>query len=100
MQITIEPLTSGVSIEASEVGFPVTRTPSGGFVISGGTIHYGQNRSFLVRVTLPPGSSGNISNFVSAKISYKLPGGQSAELQALERSGDMSVSIKVFFAIL
>ncbi len=97
MSITIEPTVGGVSIEAGEVGFPTQRTATGGFVIQTGTLHFGQNRSSLVRITLPPGSTGPLSSFISAKISYEIPGPgrQRAEVTARERIGDMSTTIKV-----
>ena len=93
----MEPLIGGVSIEPGEVGFPIQRTDTGGFVIQSGTIHYGQNRSFLVRVTAPPGSSGPLSSMISAKISYEIPGPgrQRCETVARERTGDLSATIKV-----
>ena len=95
VQITIEPK-EGVSIEPEELGFPVTRTATGGLVINSGTIHFGQNRSCLVRLTVPPGSgSGPASNWINAKISYELPGRQIRETTATVRSGDNTATIKV-----
>jgi len=95
VQITIEPK-EGVSIEPEEIGFPVTRTPTGGLIIQSGTIHYGQNRSCLVRLTVPPGSgSGPASNWINAKITYELPGRQVRETNATVRSGDYTATIKM-----
>ena len=95
VQISIEPK-AGVSIEPEELGFPVTRTPTGGLIVHTGTIHYGQNRSSLVRLTVPAGSgSGPASNWIDAKITYELPGRQIRETVATVRAGDNSASIKV-----
>ncbi len=94
VQITVEPK-DGVSIELEDIGFPVTRTPTGGLVIHSGTIHFGQNRSSLVRITVPPGSSGPASAWIDAKITYELPGRQTRESVATVRAGDYSATIKV-----
>ncbi len=95
VQISIEPK-EGVSIEPEELGFPFTRTPTGGLIVHTGTIHNGQNRSSLVRVTVPPGSgSGPASNWINAKITYEVPGRQIRETVATVLVGDNTASIKV-----